>query len=86
MGLTTNPRYRDGVERVAIPDPHAVGLRGRGWLWGDRLANVSVLDIGPRIGQVDVAMAEAIIALAHLDGTDAVALRRAARLEGEGVK
>lgn len=78
MGLTTNPRYQGGGSRIAIPDPQAVGLRGPGWLWGARLANISVLDIEPRIGQVDEAMAEAIIALAQLDDDDATALRSAA--------
>lgn len=78
MGLTRNSRYQDGTPRIAIPDPQAVGLRGPGWLWGGRLANVSVLDIDTRIGQVDEALAEAIIALAQLDDDDAAALRVAA--------
>ena len=78
MGLTTNPRYTDGSSRVAIPHPSDVGLRGPGWLWGERLANVSTLDIGPRIGQVDQEMADAIIDLARLEDEAAVELRRAA--------
>ena len=87
MGLTTNPRYRDGAPRVGIPDPGVVGLRGPGWLWGSRLANISVLDIETRIGQVDEAMAEAIIALAQLDDDAAAALRVAAgSSESEGDK
>jgi len=87
MGLTTNPRYQDGTPRVGIPEPTAVGLRGPGWLWGGRLANISVLDIGPRIGQVDEAMAEAIIALTQLDDDDAAALRAAVgSVESEGGK
>lgn len=87
MGLTTNPRYQGGGSRIAIPDPKAVGLRGPGWLWGRRLANISVLDIGPHIGQIDPAMAEAIIALAQLDEDDAAGLRVAAgSSESEGNK
>jgi len=87
MGLTTNPRYQDGTPRVGIPEPQAVGLRGPGWLWGGRLANISVLDIGPRIGQVDAPMAEAIIALAQLDADAAAALWVAAgSSESEGDK
>ncbi len=79
MGLTTNPRYRDGGARVAIPNPCAVGLRGPGWLWGDRLASVAALDVEGRIGQVDDAMADAIIELAGLDAGDAAALQDAAK-------
>lgn len=87
MGLTRNPRYQDGAPRIAIPDPQAVGLHGPGWLWGGRLANISVLDIETRIGQIDEAMAEAIIALAPLDDDDAAALRVAAgSSESEGDK
>lgn len=79
MGLTTNPRYRDGGERVAIPNPGAVGLRGPGWLWGNRLANVAALDVERCVGRVDEAMAEAIIELAALEADDAVALQDAAK-------
>jgi hypothetical protein len=79
MGLTTNSRYQDGTARIPIPDPQAMGLRSSGWLWGDRLANISVLDIETRIGQVDEAMAEAIVELARLHDDDARALRIAAR-------
>ena len=87
MGLTTNSRYENGAPRIAIPNPQAVGLRGPGWLWGDRLTNISVLDIETRIGRVDEAMAEAIIALAQLEDDDAAALRVAAgSSESEGDK
>lgn len=78
MGLTTNPRYRDGTPRVQIPNPGAVGLRGPGWLWGSRLANVSALDVDRTIGHVDKALAEAVIDLARLAETDANILRRSA--------
>lgn len=81
MGLTTNPRYLDGGARVAIPNPCAVGLRGPGWLWGNRLANVAALDVETYIGRVDDAMAESIIDLAGLEGDDAAALRDAAKME-----
>lgn len=78
MGLTTNPSYRNATPRTAVPDPRSVGLRGAGWLWGNRLANVSVLDIDHHLGHVDAALAEAIISLADLDQADAAALRVAA--------
>jgi hypothetical protein len=69
MGLTTNPSYRDGSARVPIPNPRAVGLTRPGWLWGDRLAWTSGIDIGDHIGWVDEALAARVIALAHLQGS-----------------
>ena len=78
MGLTTNPQYFNRTPRVQVPNPVAIGLRGPGWLWSDRLASVSAIDVHNRIGQVDCSMAEAIIKLANLDGRDAAALRLAA--------
>lgn len=66
---------------MAIPNPRTVGLRGPGWLWGDRLANVAALDVEECVGGVDEAMAESIITLAGLEGDDATALRSAARRE-----
>jgi hypothetical protein len=77
MGLTTNSRYASGAPRVAIPYPFAVGLRGPGFLWGDRLTNVSVLDITKAIGRADIALAEAVIDLAQLDEQAAFELRHA---------
>lgn len=79
MGLTTNPRYANGVPRVAIPDPTAVGLHRPGFLWGDRLTNVCVLDIQAIISVVDPALAESVISLAGLGTADAAALREAAQ-------
>lgn len=58
MGLTTNPTYRSGAPRLKIPNPHALGLRKDGYLWGDRLAKVSVLDLGDVIGRVDQSLIE----------------------------
>ena len=67
MGLTTRPRYRDGSPRVAVPNPAVVGLRGQGWLWGERLTWLSRLDILDHIGWVDRALAREVAALAQLD-------------------
>lgn len=78
MGLTTSSRYASGAPRVPIPDAAAAGLRGPGFLWGDRLTNVSVLDIDMVIGHVTSALAQAVISTASLDGEDAVRLRGAA--------
>lgn len=81
MGLTTNPRYTSGEQRASVPDYRAVGLDRPGFLWGDRLTNVSVLDIRSVIGRVDASLAEAVIALADLTGRDAVVLRAAGLLD-----
>lgn len=78
MGLTTNPKYSNGTPRTAVPDPGAAGLTGPGFLWGNQLTNVSVLDLHRIIGIVEPRLAEAVIRLAALDGADAAALRRAA--------
>lgn len=78
MGLTTNPHYANGAPRQAIPNPTAVGLQRPGFLWGDRLTNVCVLDIRGRLGVVEPSLAEAVISLAALDAEDSASLRRAA--------
>lgn len=59
-GLTTNPRRRDGGPRLSIPDWNAVGLRGPGYLWGDRLHSVNKLDLDRLVGYADVALVRAI--------------------------
>ncbi len=79
MGLTTNPRYRDGRSRVSIPDPWAVGLRAPGWLWGDRLPWTAGIDIREHIGWVDPALAFQVIKLAGLQGGISKTLLDAAR-------
>ena len=78
MGLTTNPRYRDGSPRVAISDPGAVGLKAPGWLWGDRLCWSSRIDVQDHIGWIDEALAFDVIELADLGGTTAQMLLAAA--------
>lgn len=80
MGLTTNATYRDGSARVCIPNPTLVGLRGPGFLWGDRRTPVAAIDLGDHIGWADAALVEAVIALAGLDGDQAKGLRRSAAL------
>lgn len=80
MGLTTNPAYAGGAERVAVPNPQRVGLSGPGYLWGNRLASIGPLDIERHLGWVDVELAEAVILLADLDDRDAAALRSATSL------
>lgn len=77
MGLTTSSRYASGAPRLAIPDPAAAGLRGPGFLWGDRLTSVSVLDMQCAIGTVTPSLADAVISLAGLGGADSESLREA---------
>ncbi len=79
MGLTTNPRYRDGSPRVAIPNPAAVGLKAPGWLWGDRLCWTAGIDIGDHVGWIDEALVFEVISLARLAGPTINHLLAAAR-------
>jgi hypothetical protein len=68
IGLTTNPRYRDGMPRVAIPSPSAVGLQRPGWIWSGRLCTTAGIDIDGHIGWVDAGLALELIKLAGLSG------------------
>ena len=81
MGLTTRSAYNSGEHRTEIPDPHAVGLRGPGFLWGERLTSISTLDVLDHIGWVDIGLAAAVISNAGLTGSYAAALFRAASSE-----
>jgi len=78
VSLTSNPRYRDGNPRLAVPDARAVGLRSPGWLWSRNLGLVSDLDIQEHIGWVDHGLAEAVIDLVGLEGASAHGLLCAA--------
>ena len=78
MGLTTRPQYADGSPRTAVPNPSAVGLHSRGFLWGDRLTRVSVLDVDRHIGWVDHELAQLIAAQVSLGPSDTTSLMRAA--------
>jgi hypothetical protein len=79
IGLTTNRRYRNGRDRTAIPQPRAIGLPGPGFIWGDRLTQVSAIDIGDHLGFIDEPTAEVLITVVNLDEQDAAILRQAAR-------
>lgn len=79
MGLTTRPRHYDGAPRVAIPDPHAVGLKFPGWLWSGKLCFTSGIDIQDHIGWVDLPLAFEVIKLAGLAGPTIHELLAAAR-------
>jgi hypothetical protein len=85
MGMTTNPVYKNGRIRVAVPNPSAVGLDKQGYLWGPRLVGVPEGDLGYPIGWVDLALAEAIIDLAQLGPDDAAALRKAQAWAHHGI-
>lgn len=77
MLLTTNATYRDGTPRIPVPDCRAVGLSGPGYLWGNRLRRVSVLDLRLHVGWVDPLLAAAVIVQARLKPEDAAAVVRA---------
>lgn len=80
VGLTTNPRFRNGRSRVSIPDPFAVGLDKPGYLWGDRLTSASAIDIQDVTGWCDPDLAEAVITHVALNPRQRTALRQAAQL------
>ena len=74
LGLTTNPAFRSGVPRVAIPNPTSVGLYKPGYLWGDRLTCIYVGDVEKHLGIADRELVEAIFANVNLDEDDMEAL------------
>lgn len=78
MGLTTKAHYANGSPRAAVPNPAAVGLHSRGYLWGERLTGVSALDVDAHIGWVDRELADLIVAQASLSPSDAAVLMLAA--------
>ena len=65
MGLTTKPKYRNGAPRTPIPDPPALGLNRRGFLWGHRLTRISVLDVRAHIGWATEQVQELIERQTH---------------------
>ena len=79
IGLTTRSHHRDGTPRVAIPNPHAVGLTRPGWLWSGRLCVTSGLDIGDHVGWADAALVFGVAKLAGLDGVTTSTLLAVAR-------
>lgn len=72
--MTTRATYQDGHPRTRIPVPGAVGLRRPGYLWGDRLTGISVMDVDGHVGWVDAGLAAAVIVQAELGAGDAAAL------------
>lgn len=77
MGLTRLPTYATGAPRTPVANPHAVGLNGPGFLWGERLTGISVIDLERHLGWVDADLAAAVIIQAKLGARDAAALIRA---------
>ncbi len=58
-GLTSNDERKDGSKRVPVPNTGAVGLKGRGFVWGWP-TRVSVIDVERAVGWVDVGLVEAL--------------------------
>lgn len=74
MGLTTSATYQNGKGRTRIPNPRAVGLERPGYLWGDKLTAIYVLDLDRHLGWADIDLAVAIIVQAGLSSADRGAL------------
>lgn len=77
MGLTSKSTFASGKPRTPVPNPLRVGLNGPGYLWGDKLTNVSALDIGRHLGWVDLDLAMSVIREARLTPQDARGLLEA---------
>jgi hypothetical protein len=75
VGLTTNPKFEDGPTRPAIPNPRWAGLPGPGYLWGENLTRISVLDIGDHIGWSHPQLVDLIQEHVRLNEADRLALR-----------
>jgi hypothetical protein len=79
IGLTTNPRHRDGTPRIPIPDSWAVGLKRPGWIWSGRLCSTTGLDIDGHVGWADAGLVFEIAKLAGLPGATIKPLLAAVR-------
>jgi hypothetical protein len=77
MGLTIKTRYASGRPRTPVPNPLSVGLAECGYLWGDRLTGISVMDVDRHLGWVDAELAATVIVQARLGANDTAALIRA---------
>ncbi len=76
-GLTTSRRRLDGVARVSVPHPYAVGLTGPGYLWGNRLHGIRKDDVLRRIGHAHAALAHRIADTHQMSEEARLALLRA---------
>jgi hypothetical protein len=66
MGLTRQSKYASGSPRVAVPHPARIGLTAPCNFWGDRLTNVSAIDLGHHIGWIDLTTILALETLIDL--------------------
>lgn len=76
VGLTRKPTYRHGASRVAIPNPTELGLHGPGYLWGNRVTLISVLDVERHIGWADQAFVDVVHQNVDLSESDRASLGR----------
>jgi len=74
-GLTTQATRADGSPRVALVNPRWAGLWGPGYLWGENLTRVSVLDVGDHIGWVHPELLGQIEETVRLNAEDRASLR-----------
>jgi hypothetical protein len=76
VGLTSKPTYRHGAPRVAIPNPTELGLHGPGYLWGNRVTLISVLDVERHIGWATETFLNVILQSVNLSESDRASLGR----------
>jgi len=67
MGFTTKSVYESGHPRVEIPNYRVIGLDKTGYLWGHKLTRVDTTDIGDAIGEADIDLLKAVLAIARAD-------------------
>lgn len=86
LGLTSKPTYKTGASagrpRHAITNPQRYGLSGPSFIYSDRLARISRIDIGDHFGFADSDLVEDVIAFTGIYGAWASGLRAAVRLGG----
>lgn len=58
--LEPSSECASGEPRTPVPNRDALGLDPPSYFWGDRLTNVSRMDIGDHIGWIDAASIESM--------------------------
>lgn len=74
VGLTRGSRFGSGIDRVAIPNPTAQGLSRPGYIWGDKVTMISVLDVEGHLGWADAEFLAVISQAVNLSTEDRAAL------------
>lgn len=86
LGLTSKSTYKTGKSagqpRHAIVNPERYGLSRPSFIYSDRLARISRIDIGDHFGFADVDLVEDVIGFTGMYGAWASGLRAAVGLGG----